>query len=201
MKDRRNRPKLNEKGKPIKIKKGTPLAKSLYPEEARPEIERMLNWFLSRFRPYTQHMFKQILTYIQKKNTRRGAQDFEEVETSTAQAVQGDMDHIYQSLSALDKALADRLFICADFITMMDVILFNELSQLLFMNNLLQKSSTTYQKLSNYVAQPNLDEHEIEVGQIRKFDNVVRWYTESMKFSESIHMSLKKYDLQLRTML
>ena len=58
MKDRRNRQKFNEKGKPIKVKKGTPLAKSLYPEEARPEIERMLNWFLSRLRPYTQHMFK-----------------------------------------------------------------------------------------------------------------------------------------------
>lgn len=54
-KDRRNKPKLNEKGKVIKVKKGTPLAKSLYPLEpnTRAEIERMMNWFQTKFRPYT----------------------------------------------------------------------------------------------------------------------------------------------------
>lgn len=52
-KDRRNHPKLNAKGKPIKPKKGAPVAKSLYPVEAQFEIDRVLGWFLSKFRPYT----------------------------------------------------------------------------------------------------------------------------------------------------
>ena len=52
-KDERNRPKLNAKGKPIKLKKGAPVAKSLYPVEAQAEIEKILGWFLSKFRPYT----------------------------------------------------------------------------------------------------------------------------------------------------
>jgi glutathionyl-hydroquinone reductase len=62
---------LNAKGKPIKPKKGAAVAKSLYPADARQEIDKMLNWFFSRFRPYTQHMFKQILTFIKQKTGER----------------------------------------------------------------------------------------------------------------------------------
>ena len=57
-KDCRNKPKKDAKGKPIKAKKGTPVAKSLYPADSRAEIDRMMGWFLSKFRPYSQHMFK-----------------------------------------------------------------------------------------------------------------------------------------------
>jgi len=63
-KDRRNDQKFDEKGKPIKVKKGTPKAKSLYPIENTSEIERISNWFLTKFRPYTGHLFKQVLTYF-----------------------------------------------------------------------------------------------------------------------------------------
>ena len=63
-KDCRNKPKLNAKGKPIKPKKGTKPAISLYAPEARQEIDRMLNWFLTKFRPYSQHMFRQILSCL-----------------------------------------------------------------------------------------------------------------------------------------
>lgn len=65
-KDCRNKPKLNAKGKPIKSKKEP--AKSLYPADARQEIDRMLNWFLTRLRPHSQHMFKTIITYIKAKS-------------------------------------------------------------------------------------------------------------------------------------
>lgn len=85
---------------------------------------------------------------------------------------------------------------------MMDVIMYNELSQLLFMNHLMQKSSSAYQKLTKYIAQPNLNEDEIEVRLILKHDNVVRWFTQSMKKDgDKIPISIKKYDHQLRTML
>jgi hypothetical protein len=35
------------------------------------EIERICNWFLTKFRPYTGHLFKQVLTYFQQKKQQK----------------------------------------------------------------------------------------------------------------------------------
>lgn len=51
------------------------------------------------------------------------------------------MDHIMHSLEALNGILVDRQFMCGEHVTVMDVVMYNELSQTLFMNNLFLKNS------------------------------------------------------------
>ena len=78
--------------------------------------------------------------------------------------------------------------------------MYNELSQVLCMHALFYKSSQSYKQMHTSI-EPNASDHEIEFGQIRQLDNIVRWYTKHMQIGDSIHLTLKKYDHQLRTML
>ena len=65
--------------------------------------------------------------------------EFHERQSKTEETIEGDMDHIMQSLLALDKVLVERQFICGESVTMMDIIFYNELSQVLFLHNLFKK--------------------------------------------------------------
>lgn len=60
-KDRRNDLKFNEKGKPIKRSKGWKPVKSLFPDELRKQIDRQLNWFMAKFRPFSNHLFHTLM--------------------------------------------------------------------------------------------------------------------------------------------
>jgi hypothetical protein len=60
-KDQRNVPKKDAKGKVIKPKKGWKPVKSLCPKELQEEVSRQLNWFLTKFKPYSNHMFNTLL--------------------------------------------------------------------------------------------------------------------------------------------
>ena len=51
-------PKVDEKGKLIKPKKGAPKAKSMCPPEHQNEMTTMMNWFLQKMRPHTQHIIR-----------------------------------------------------------------------------------------------------------------------------------------------
>lgn len=61
MNDQRNKPKIDSRGKLVKIKKGTPPAKSLYPQDYTIEMNRLVEWFNQKMKPYTQHLFTLIL--------------------------------------------------------------------------------------------------------------------------------------------
>ena len=50
LKDQRNKGK-----KPVK--KGAVIAKSLYPKEYAKEIDLMLTWYLTKFKPHSAHLF------------------------------------------------------------------------------------------------------------------------------------------------
>lgn len=117
-----------------------------------------------------------------------------------ADTVQGDMDHIMHALRSLDALLKTRLFLVDDNVTMMDVIMYNELSQVLFMNCLFYKNSLTYQQMQSHI-EPGASDEEIELAQIRPLDNVTQWYTKSIVVGDKVHLSIKKFDHQLRTML
>ena len=141
------------------------------------------------------------MTYIKKKNAEKVKGDtWQEFESNAADTVQGDMDHIMHALQSLDTLLKQRLFMADDYVTMMDVIMYNELSQVLFMNSLFYKNSLIYQQMQKHV-EPSAPDEEIEMAQIRHLDSVVQWYTKSMQVGDNIHLSIKKYDHQLRTML
>ena len=43
--------------------------------------------------------------------------------------------------------------------------------------------------------EPSASDEEIEMAQIRHLDALVQWYTRSMQVGDSIHLSIKKYDL------
>lgn len=129
----------------------------------------MLNWFFSRFRPYTQHMFKQILSFIKMKTReRQNTEMFLELESNTADAVQLDMDHIMHALQALDDAMKrdNKMYMCMNYVTMMDIIMYNELSQVLCMHALFYKSSKTYQEMHKNI-EPETSNEEIEFAKIR----------------------------------
>merc|ERR1712167_550778 len=94
-------------------------------------------------------------------------------------------------------------YICAKHVTMMDVIMYNELSQVLFMNHLLLKNSKVYQQVSKYKAQEGKSDEDVEVGFITevKLLNIEHWYTQSMRVGDPICLAIRKYDLQMRTQL
>lgn len=141
-KDKRNDQKFDEKGKPIKVKKGTPKAKSLYPIDNVSEVERIAAWFLTKFRPYTNHLFKQVLNYFQQKKQQN--EDIQEFNSNAISSVRADIDHILESLKHLDALMGQRSnfnFLCGNDVTMMDIIMFNELSQILCMYTLFAKAS------------------------------------------------------------
>ena len=56
------------------------------------------------------------------------------------------MDHIMHGLQALNDALKkeNNKYLCANSVTMMDIMMYNELSQVLCMHALFYKSSPTY---------------------------------------------------------
>lgn len=62
LKDCRNKPRFDDKGKVIKQKKGTPIAKSLTPDSLSAETERVITWFNTKMRPHSQHLFNVIIT-------------------------------------------------------------------------------------------------------------------------------------------
>ena len=105
--DRRNAPKLNAKGKPIKKKKTDPVAKSLVPEslDKQEEMERLFDWFLMKFRPHCQHLFRQILMSLQFETVKglNMNKAMAEQREENAQLVFDDMDFIHQSLKLLNK--------------------------------------------------------------------------------------------------
>lgn len=59
--DQRNMPKRDANGKLIKVKKGTPPKKSLNPKELSEDIRKLQDWFLAKFRPYSQHLIHTVL--------------------------------------------------------------------------------------------------------------------------------------------
>jgi len=67
MNDQRNMPKKDAKGKLIKVKKGTPPAKSLYLAEYKDYQEKLTIWFDTKLRPYTTHLFKLISQALNQK--------------------------------------------------------------------------------------------------------------------------------------
>ena len=108
------------------------------------------------------------------------------------------MDHIMQSLLALDKVMGERQFLCGESVTMMDIIFYNELSQVLFLHNLFKKVTKNYPAASD--SSPQMDQ-EVEIGQIRVLDNIVKWYTKNMQLGDQTNLSIKKYDYMMRTMM
>ena len=81
----------------------------------------------------------------------------------------------------------------------MDIIMYNELSQVLCMHALFYKVSMTYKDMNPNI-EPNTSTEEIEQAKIRQLDNIVKWY-KAMQVGDKIHLSIKRYDLQLRNML
>lgn len=82
---------------------------------------------------------------------------------NTADAVQLDMDHIMHSLMALDETLKkeNKTYLCSNYVTIMDVLMYNELSQVLCMHALFYKSSQSYKQMHTNI-EPNASDHEIE---------------------------------------
>lgn len=91
------------------------------------------------------------------------------------------MDHIMHALQSLNDCLKkeNKTYLCTNYVTMMDVIMYNELSQVLCMHALFYKSSQVYKGLHKTI-EPDASDQEVEFGQIRQLDNIVQWYTKHM---------------------
>jgi hypothetical protein len=57
VRDQRNLPKLDENGKLIRMPKGWKPAKEMNPVELRKQLNRMNTWFLTKFKPFSNHLF------------------------------------------------------------------------------------------------------------------------------------------------
>lgn len=96
----------------IPIKKGTPKAKSFYPIELRTKIDQLLEWFHIKFRPYSQHLFRQILRSLKVETNNLGStKSIDETKDNmyqieeNAHLVKDDMEHIHESLKKIDEML------------------------------------------------------------------------------------------------
>ena len=89
---------------------------------------------------------------------------------------------------------------CGNDVTMMDVILFNELSQILCIYALFAKSSGA-DKEDNLGNQEEDYDSDAELLLIKEYKNLTRWYKHKMQVGDSVHLALKKYDHKMRTII
>ena len=86
-KDKRNDPKFDDKGKLIKKPKGWKPVKSLHPQELRLDIDRHLNWFMTKLRPYSNHLFNTMI--LKPVNSLK-----DDEQNKMAEAIKDDMEHL-----------------------------------------------------------------------------------------------------------
>lgn len=105
--------------------------------------------------------------------------------------VRNDMELIHTSLKVFDKQMGFTLYLPGgDSVTIIDIMLYNEISQTLFMFDHFRK--TTKSKLYKN----NTDGGELEI--LLEYENLNKWYTRTMASKPEIFDSLKKYDNQFR---
>ena len=108
-----------------------------------------------------------------------------------AVAIRNDMDLIHASLKVFDKQMSFRLFTAAsETVTIFDIMLYNEISQTLFMLDHFKQTS----KCQLYRGAGTNEE-------LLNYENLNKWYTRTMTSNEKVFDALKKYDGQMRDVI
>lgn len=133
----------------------------------------MLNWFLQKMRPHTQHMMRIILD----KPDQTLADD--EKIKKVATLVKNDMEMIHMTLKMLEKELDDRhknYVAIIDQLTFIDIAVYNEISQVLCMYDYFMRNSRApyFKKL----LQENPEVREED--QLDGYTKLCKWYRGTM---------------------
>lgn len=89
-------------------------------------MKRLLDWFNTKMKPYTQHLFTTIIDALSQES--RNPNDREKFD-EYAIKVRNDMELIHNSLKVFEKQMGFRLFTAGgDSVTIFDIMLYNEIS-------------------------------------------------------------------------
>lgn len=101
------------------------------------------------------------------------------------------MELIHTSLRVFEKQMGFRLFTPGvDSVTIFDIMLYNEISQTLFMFDHFRQTT----KANLYKNKTGSNENE----ELLEYENLNKWYTRTMASKPEVFDALKKYDNQLR---
>lgn len=100
------------------------------------------------------------------------------------------MELIHTSLKIFEKEMGFRLYMPGnDAPTIFDILLYNEISQILFMLD--HYKSTTKSSLYKNKGGSELEE-------LMEYENLNKWFTRTMANQQSVFNSLKHWDSQMR---
>lgn len=194
---------FKDKRKLGKPKKGTPQKKSLYHPDNQLTIQTYINWYLCKFKPYSAHLFTSVLTaLVYEKSIDAAGEDAiggdiinRTIETN-AQKVKYDMEAIHEALKALEvkKHKKPSLYITGNDLSIFDFILFNEMSQILFLYNHFKEQT----KADFFKLRADEDEMANETSEILDYTHINKWYKTAIWGDKEIKTPLDKIDKMLR---
>ena len=197
LKDSRNGPKRDSKtGKLIKKKKGPP-AKNLYDKELQPEVNLYLEWFLGKFRPVVQHFTNAVVKACnyEKKAKNPDSKQIDEY----GMIIQNDVEMMKPLLRSMNSKMeknGNQYLASKTHISMMDIMVYNELSQFLNLYH--------HYMISRKASQDKYFEQKVDSKQtdmLNDYPVIKAWFTTTMESDPVISKIVKKYDLLARELI
>ena len=150
----------------------------------------MSNWFMQRLRPHTQHLIR-----VVSEQPDKALKDDEEIK-KLGFAIRNDMEMVHMALQMLEKDLSSHqksYVAVADQLTFMDIAIFNELSQVLFMFDYFQRTSRSQHFKKIMQEDPEIKEED----QLDGYTKLCKWYRGTMQ-TGVVGLALQKFDRQFR---
>lgn len=144
---------------------------------------KMSNWFTTKFRPHSTHLFNIILSKSDKDCKSEAEKN------NLADAVRNDLEHLHQGFKILNEAKAQDFILNYETPTILDIMIYNEISQVLHLYGLFRSSSTSARCQELRSKNPDWDEAE----ELSDYQMLAKWYNKTMKSCEAFQF-IKKWD-------
>lgn len=213
LQDARNKPKKDAKGKVDKPKKGQLPAKNLYPSDLEKKIHKLLEWYLKNLKPHSLHLSRKIVdalkyeqAYISKDSKGKivcnAMPEIKKIIDKNAEDINIDMKHIHEALFAFEEYLKAQsgsgsqvYAVSGEHMTMIDIILYIEINQILFMHNKYHRNSGSdlIQKQRDEMPDAQLNQ------ELYNYLTVKKWYDKSMQKQNKYHETIVEHEAIFKT--
>mmetsp|Transcript_2726 Transcript_2726/g.4633 ORF Transcript_2726/g.4633 Transcript_2726/m.4633 type:complete len:171 (-) Transcript_2726:38-550(-) len=158
---------------------------------------KLMNWFLNNIKPFSQHLTLHVMQArkFEQDNKEIRQQRVLEVIEDNAETVQLDMDIILQALTQLNTSMGTSKYLAdQESMTILDIMVYNELAQALFLYDMFKKSSKSGHFTKVNQASPDGTEADL----ILEFENIEKWFNRTMQSDKDVSTILQKYADELR---
>lgn len=140
-----------------------------------------------KFKPHSNHLFSTVLTKSDKS-----CNNDDEIK-KLAESVRNDMEHLHQGFKILNENVKATYLVSEAHLTMLDLMIYNEISQVLFFYHHFKAHSRSamYKKFTS--ANPDWEEQD----ELKEYKQLADWYNKTMKSSDA-YPSLKKFDMKIK---